>query len=83
MKYDTQKRFSEIYPSVEALRLALLDLEMKHKEIKVPTPRRSAPIYLRFLTLLDEQSEPSEGIVHLRLTKRSEHDPTWRYVAVS
>ncbi|RAR07292.1 HET-like protein [Stemphylium lycopersici] len=81
MKLDSDKTFGELYPNFEALQNAVQDVEMKYCEM-----RSDSLIPLRFLTVLDPQPESSEDVIHLRLTRRSEHNPdddACSYVAVS
>ncbi|KAH6872909.1 heterokaryon incompatibility protein-domain-containing protein [Alternaria rosae] len=79
MKLDSDKKFGDLYPSIEALQIALTELETKYKETVSDTQ-----IPLRFLTLRDSPPlEPLGNTVHLRLTQRAEYDPDWEYVAVS
>lgn len=48
MKLDSDKKFGDLYPSIEALQIAVRELETKYKETVSDTQ-----IPLRFLTLRD------------------------------
>jgi hypothetical protein len=79
MKLDNDKKFGEIHPSAEALQKALTELEIEYKETISDTQ-----IPLRYLTLRDSPASELEGnTVHLRLTRRTDYNPDWKYVAVS